>query len=157
MEMNTEAAADAGRNLHRVIVGDVQSLEIEEKYDAIIATELYEHLNYPDAFLTKIRRWLRPGGRIVLSTPNVGHYSDVRDLFAGRWDYLQIGILCYTHFRFFTAKTLIDWVENSGYSNYRIIPQKTELPLRYRLMSMLSDTDAESLSTKGFYVVIENT
>ena len=49
-----------------------------------------------------------PGGRLVLSVPNVGHWAVVEDLLAGRWDYLPIGLLCYTHYRFFTRRTLAD-------------------------------------------------
>ena len=68
-----------------------------------------------------MRRLLRPGGRIVLSIPNVGHYSVVEDLLAGRWDYLPIGLLCYTHFRFFTRATLASWLERLGFSRYQIV------------------------------------
>ena len=38
--------------------------------DALIASEVYEHLFHPDAFLEEARRIVRPGGRLVLTTPN---------------------------------------------------------------------------------------
>ena len=50
----------------------------------------------------------------IFSIPNVGHYSIVEDLIAGRWDYLPIGLLCYTHFRFFTRHTLADWATETA-------------------------------------------
>ena len=43
---------------------------------------------------------LPPGGVVVLSVPNVGHWSVVADLLAGRWDYLPAGLVCVTHLRF---------------------------------------------------------
>ncbi len=160
VEMNPEVAKQAARHLDRVIVGDVEALEIEGRFDAVVATELFEHLCYPEAFLEKMRRLLRPGGRIVLSVPNVGHYSVVEDLLAGRWDYLPIGLLCYTHFRFFTRATLVSWLERLGFSQYEIVAQTTELPERFAGPSGLSglsdhfEIDRESLRTKGFYVVV---
>lgn len=41
-----------------------------ESADLITAFELVEHLEAPERFLARCRAWLRPGGRLVLSTPN---------------------------------------------------------------------------------------
>lgn len=156
VELNPLAAEDAKENISNVILGNIQELKIEDKYDAVVATELFEHLNYPEHFLINMKSLLNPGGSIILSTPNVGHYSIVEDLMAGRWDYVPIGLLCYTHFRFFTYQTLKDYIERVGFRSYQIIPQKTELPKRFRFLKYINsnDVDLESLSTKGFYVVI---
>ncbi len=154
VELNPEVAKDAERRLDRVIVGDVEKLQIEGRFDAVVATELFEHLTYPDAFLTRLRRLVRPGGRIVLSVPNVGHYSVVEDLLAGRWDYLPIGLLCYTHFRFFTRATLASWLERLGFERFEIVAQTTELPERFADVGDRFEVDLESLRTQGFYVVV---
>ncbi len=154
MELNPEVAKEAARHLDRVIVGDVEELEIDERFDAVLATELFEHLSYPEEFLAKMKTLLRPGGRIVLSVPNVGHYSLVEDLLAGRWDYLPIGLLCYTHFRFFTRATLEAWIERVEFSSHEIVAQRTELPERFAAVPRPFEVDLESLATKGFYVVL---
>ena len=39
-------------------------------FDAVVAGELLEHLQFPDALVSEIRRVLRPGGVIVGSVPN---------------------------------------------------------------------------------------
>ncbi len=39
-------------------------------FDAIIATEIIEHVAHPDQFLRDIAQLLKPGGYIMLSTPN---------------------------------------------------------------------------------------
>ena len=153
VELNPEVAKDAARRLDRVIVGDIEELEIDGPFDAVVATELFEHLNYPETFLENMRRLIRPGGRIVLSVPNVGHYSILEDLMAGRWDYLPIGLLCYTHFRFFTRATLASWLERLGFSHYEIVAQTTELPERFAGLADRFEIDLESLRTHGFYVV----
>jgi 2-polyprenyl-3-methyl-5-hydroxy-6-metoxy-1,4-benzoquinol methylase len=41
-----------------------------QSLDLITAFELIEHLDRPEDFLRQCATWLRPGGRLVLSTPN---------------------------------------------------------------------------------------
>jgi SAM-dependent methyltransferase len=42
----------------------------DESFDAVVAGELFEHLQFPDALVAEIRRVLRPGGVLVGSVPN---------------------------------------------------------------------------------------
>ncbi|HKI02422.1 MAG TPA: class I SAM-dependent methyltransferase [Thermoanaerobaculia bacterium] len=154
VELNPVVAREAARHLHAVIQGDVQTVAIEGGYDVVLALEVVEHLVEAEGFLARIKQLLAPGGRAILSIPNVGHYSIVEDLIAGRWDYLPIGLLCYTHYRFFTRRTLGDWLRRSGIEKFELVAQKTELPDRLLELSGPFETDPESLATKGFYVLI---
>ena len=154
IELNPEAAAAAEARLDRVIQGDIQTLEPGETFDAIVAFELFEHLTDGQSFLERAACWLRPGGRMVFSVPNVGHYSVVEDLIAGRWDYVAMGLLCATHFRFFTRRTLEDWLHAAGFDRYRIDAQTTPLPARIDALPESLAPDRESLATAGFYVSI---
>lgn len=154
IELNPEAAAAAESRLDRVIHGDVQTVEPGEKFDAIVAFELFEHLTDGQAFLERAAGWLRPGGRMVFSVPNVGHYSVVEDLIAGRWDYIPMGLLCATHVRFFTRRTLEAWLRAAGFDRYRIDAQTTPLPARIDALPDSMAPDRESLATAGFYVSI---
>lgn len=165
VELNPEVARAAARVLHRVHAGDFLEVSAEllraidagaPRFDALVALELFEHLTDQEGFLDRARRLVRPGGRIVLSVPNVGHYAVVEDLLAGRWDYLPIGLLCYTHYRFFTRRTLEDWLRRCGFGTFRLVAQETELPERFRGRVGGMETDQESLRTKGFFVVAEN-
>ncbi len=153
VELNPEVARDAARRLHAVRAGNVETLALSGEFDAILALELFEHLTENERFLARARELLRPGGRLVLSVPNVGHWAVVDDLLAGRWDYLPIGLLCYTHYRFFTRRTLADWLARAGFSAVEIVPQTTELPARFLDLPAAFRVDRESLATKGFYVV----
>lgn len=49
------------------------SAVIEDGWEAIVALELIEHLENPRHFLRECARLLRPGGVIVLSTPNLAN------------------------------------------------------------------------------------
>lgn len=42
----------------------------DASFDAVVAGELFEHLQFPDALVGEIRRVLRPGGTLAGSVPN---------------------------------------------------------------------------------------
>jgi len=155
VELNPIAAREAARHLHRVVQGDIAELELEGRFDLVLALELVEHLVDSEPFLARLPRLIAPGGRAVLSIPNVGHHAVAEDLLAGRWDYLPIGLLCYTHVRFFTRRTLEDWLRRAGLERFALHPQRTELPAHFAQLPAPFEVDRESLATKGFYVVVE--
>jgi hypothetical protein len=53
-------------------------------YDAVLATEILEHLWNPAFFLGELLRVLRPGGSLVLSTPNLVDVRNRLRMLAGR-------------------------------------------------------------------------
>lgn len=54
-----------------LVTGDCNTLPFSSKvFDAVIMTDVIEHLDNPMPALLEIRRVLRPAGRLVLSTPN---------------------------------------------------------------------------------------
>jgi 2-polyprenyl-3-methyl-5-hydroxy-6-metoxy-1,4-benzoquinol methylase len=53
--------------------GDVFALHFENRFDVVVMTEVIEHVAHPDAFLRQISHFVRPGGHIVMTTPN-GEY-----------------------------------------------------------------------------------
>jgi len=60
--------------------------ESDEKIQAILALEIIEHLENPQAFLREIARVLAPGGHCLLSTPNIASLpSRLRYLFRGEF------------------------------------------------------------------------
>lgn len=158
VELNPEVAAEASRRLWKVIGGDVEQVPIEGTYDAIVALELFEHLRDPFGFLERARGWLRPGGVLILSTPNVGHWSVVWDLLHGRWDYLPIGLLCFTHLRFFTRESLERLLRLAGWDDVAVYPQRSGVPRQVsRGLRKVRGVDWESLGTAGFWVVARKT
>ena len=156
VELNPVVARSAAERLHRVVVGDAVVVDVGGPFDAVVACELFEHLAEGEVFLDRLRSWLRPGGRAVLSVPNVGHHAVVEDLLAGRWDYLPVGLLCFTHYRFFTRQSLEETIRAAGFTDIEILPQRTEPPSWIDDLPGELEVDAESLSTQGFYVVIRN-
>ncbi len=55
---------------YRVRCEDVETMDLGQKFDAIVAGELIEHLENPGKWLRNMRRHMNSGGKIIISTPN---------------------------------------------------------------------------------------
>ena len=55
------------------LVGNCFDLNLQENFDAVLITEIIEHVAHPDEFLYKISTLIKPGGYIIMTTPN-GEY-----------------------------------------------------------------------------------
>jgi 2-polyprenyl-3-methyl-5-hydroxy-6-metoxy-1,4-benzoquinol methylase len=118
IEVDEQAAEEARDVCEQVFVGDVETMELpfeDASFDVVLCGDVIEHLRQPDAFLTRIRPLIRPGGRLVLTTPNVANWSIRLALLFGRWRYTRRGILDRTHTHLFTRRTLIETLHETGY------------------------------------------
>lgn len=105
IELLPEIAAKAVEVLDHVLTGDVlQALPFlpDAHFDAIIMADVLEHIADTDTLLQLAYRKLTPDGKLVLSLPNVRHWSVLKGLLQGNWEYQEEGILDRTHLRFFT-------------------------------------------------------
>lgn len=60
--------------IHRLDLDDPQwSEETRGPFDLVVCVETLEHVENPRQVLRSIRALLRPGGRVLVSTPNVTH------------------------------------------------------------------------------------
>lgn len=57
----------------RYVPGNILVMDAAQTYDLVLATEVIEHVAHPDVFLGKLATLVRPGGCMVLTTPN-GEY-----------------------------------------------------------------------------------
>jgi 2-polyprenyl-3-methyl-5-hydroxy-6-metoxy-1,4-benzoquinol methylase len=126
------AAAEMARALcEDVLVADVETMELpfeDGSFDVVLCGDLVEHLREPEAFLARVRRVLAPGGRVVLSTPNVANWAMRLSLLVGRWQYKDRGILDRTHTHLFTRHTLVETLELAG---YRVVELDFTVPVPY--------------------------
>ena len=84
-------------------------------FDLILALDVLEHLTNGEAVLRRLREMLAEGGRMIISLPNVAHWSvAVPLLLFGRFDYADAGIMDRTHLRFFTEKTAREMIASAG-------------------------------------------
>jgi SAM-dependent methyltransferase len=129
LELDPAAAEVAREVCEDVLVGDVEMMELPFEpgsFDVVLCGDLIEHLRDPEAFLARVRPFLRTDGRLVLTTPNVANWTMRLGLLAGRWRYTERGILDRTHTHLFTRSTLVETLERAG---YRVVELDFTVPL----------------------------
>nr|WP_188388551.1 class I SAM-dependent methyltransferase [Priestia taiwanensis] len=117
IEAFEDVASVAKLKLDDVIVGNIETMELPykaEQFDCIIFGDVLEHLFDPWAVVEKVRPYIKPGGMILTSIPNVAHISVVKSLLNGDWTYEEMGLMDKTHIRFFTYKEIIHLFEGAG-------------------------------------------
>jgi SAM-dependent methyltransferase len=92
---------------------DDEFLVAHGPFEVIIFADVLEHLPGPAQVLETAVRGLNPGGLVLISVPNVGHWSIRANLLFGRFDYQEYGLMDSTHLRWFTEKSLRAFVERS--------------------------------------------
>lgn len=109
IELDPDAAARARPQLDLVLEGDAGLLLPHlppQSLDLILCLDVLEHLVDPWQTLQQLQALLRPGGKLIVSLPNIRHYSVLLPLLvAGRWHYTDAGILDRTHLRFFSRES----------------------------------------------------
>lgn len=154
-ELSPVSCGIASDRVDKVWQGDFISLPLPSGYDCITFLDVLEHTLEPERWLERAGQLLAPEGVVVLSIPNVGHWSVVVDLMEGRWDYAPAGIHCITHLRFFTRTGLMSLLEETGFEMVSIKAHRIELPTWFDVSSMQGSLalDMESLATHAYHVV----
>lgn len=120
VELDPGAAEKARPHLDRLVVGDVEELDLVSQFgpgefDVLVFADVLEHVKDPVDVLRRSRALLADGGYAVLSIPNVAHASVRLALLQGRFDYQPLGLLDDTHLRFFTRSTFEAMVADAGF------------------------------------------
>ncbi|MHB1391307.1 MAG: class I SAM-dependent methyltransferase [Thermoleophilia bacterium] len=120
MELDAGMAESAAPYCEKLVVGDMQQEKLADHFDAavydfIVCADVLEHLFSPEAVLEQLPPLLKPGGRVLISIPNVGYAGLVLDLIEGGFQYRQEGILDRTHIRFFTRGSFEGFLFESGF------------------------------------------
>lgn len=140
VELNSGAAEIAAGHLTRVLVADIERADLTKvgsDFDALIMSEVLEHLVDPWATMRKLVQILKIGSIVICSSPNVANRHTIIDLLHGKFDYAQQGVMDRAHLRWFTPTSLAELVESAGCRVESIGPL---IPLRAkaRLMNALS-------------------
>jgi 2-polyprenyl-3-methyl-5-hydroxy-6-metoxy-1,4-benzoquinol methylase len=140
IELSDRAAIAARQKLTRVLHGDVETMAIDfppQHFDALILSEVLEHLIDPWAVLRKLNPIIKKGGMVLASSPNVSHHSMVRRLLRGDWKLADSGVMDRTHLRWFTPKTYCQLFEETGFVVRRVGPVRS-LGTKARLVDNLT-------------------
>lgn len=122
IDSNKEAAEIARTRLDKVIVSDIEKVQLDtfglekESFDLIICADILEHLYDPWKMLHDLRGYLTPDGRILASIPNVQYINHIINFLNGNWKYDDNGLLDVTHIRFFTLNEIAKMFIGTGYN-----------------------------------------
>lgn len=116
------AAERAATRLDRVVHARLDGLDFAAagfapgEFDTVVAVDILEHLVNPWDLLVRLKPFLRPGGQVLASIPNVRNLTVVsRLLLEGTFEYAERGLLDVTHLRFFTLEGMRRMFGECGY------------------------------------------
>lgn len=127
-------SARAGYDDWRV-VDALHAGDWSEAFDVVVCADVLEHFARPDALLRLIQGWLKPGGLLLASVPNVANVSVRLALLFGRFPYHERGILDRTHLTFFTRATARGLLENEGFRVRAVEPTAMPYELAFPALS----------------------
>jgi 2-polyprenyl-3-methyl-5-hydroxy-6-metoxy-1,4-benzoquinol methylase len=91
-------------------------LPYERVFDYVICADVIEHLRNRAQLLRGARRYLKPDGRLIISTPNIALWFYRLSLLVGRFEYGPRGVLDETHVHLYTASTFRREIERAGFT-----------------------------------------
>lgn len=128
VERDPGYARAAAVRLDRVIDADLAELATRPglrdelgRFDCLIAADVLEHLVDPWTALDAFAGLLEPGGRAIVSLPNVRSWETFWQLARhGRWPRRSAGLFDRTHLRWFTLADAHDLVTGAGLTVERV-------------------------------------
>lgn len=126
-------AAHARPHYRHVVVADLETCNLlttftSAQYDYIVCADVLEHLRAPERILAACRELLKPGGRLLVSVPNVGYAGLVAELLQGEFRYREEGLLDRTHLRFFTRRSLARFLGDQAWALDSLDTIRREMP-----------------------------
>ena len=158
-----EAVAEQARSVcDTVWTGDAALAPIESEIargslDLVLCLDVLEHMADPWTMVRRLSALIAPGGRLIVSVPNVRHWKFVWRLLArGDFHYRDAGLLDRTHLRFFVRKTAVELATCGGLVLVTATStQRWRLPDARWLLSRVSGGKLDEVVVKQWLVVAE--
>ena len=161
LERDPAAAARARMVADRVWEGDLERFDAAEipagSLDLVLLLDVLEHLVDPWSVVERVSPLLAPGGRLIVSVPNVRNWKFLwRLAVLGDFRYREAGLLDRTHLRFFTHGTAAELARAGGLALRHLGSATSYRPLELRRwLIALSGGRLERLIAKQILVVAE--
>jgi 2-polyprenyl-3-methyl-5-hydroxy-6-metoxy-1,4-benzoquinol methylase len=84
-------------------------------FDAVVSTEVVEHLFLPRMLPRFARKVLKPRGHLILSTPYHGYLKNLALSLAGHWDAHHSPLWDGGHIKFWSRQTLTKMLQEEGF------------------------------------------
>lgn len=157
IDESAESATVARARLAHVIEANVLDADLAgEQYDVLIFADILEHLPWPGPVLERYLRCLAPGGRVIVSVPNVALWSVRLSHLFGRWEYQDTGVLDRTHLRFYTRRTARRLISDAGLNIVRTTYNPGLLRPLVPIAKSMAKNDKDALLRSPAYRVYLN-
>lgn len=90
-------------------------LSHEAPFEAVVSTEVIEHLYAPRLLPIYAARVLGPRGHLILTTPYHGYWKNLAVSLFDRWDHHHTALWEGGHVKFFSRATLTRLLEENGF------------------------------------------
>lgn len=88
--------------------------------ECVVALDVIEHLQRPEATLREMKKAMAPGGQLIASTGNIAYFPLRIMLLFGQFNYGKKGVLDLTHQRLFTIRSFCRTLEGEGFKVERV-------------------------------------
>jgi 2-polyprenyl-3-methyl-5-hydroxy-6-metoxy-1,4-benzoquinol methylase len=122
-EFSPAAAQIARATGAEVLVGGVDQVPPEAKFDCVVAIQVIEHVYEPLSFVKRLASHALPGGHIVLATPDVG--GVLRKFTRRHWPSFKAP----EHVAYFDIRTLCSLMHRAGLRDITRLPYPHAFPL----------------------------
>lgn len=87
----------------------------EKNFDAVISTEVIEHLFFPSALPRFADSVLMPSGHLIITTPYHGYLKNLLICLAGKWDSHHTPLWEGGHIKFWSFRSLSELLNMNGF------------------------------------------
>ena len=146
---------EALKRIDKFILGDIEKISLDKYknyFNLIVFADVLEHLYNPWGTVAKVKECLKDDGKILVSIPNVRHFSILLNLILGKWEYKEEGLLDLTHIRFFTKQSIKAMF---SMNNLRIIKMKSIMGTKTKILNLLSLYLFSGILTYRYFLLIE--
>jgi SAM-dependent methyltransferase len=93
------------------LVADAESLPLQDgQFDVVVSFETLEHVADYHRFLEEAKRVMRPGGLLILSTPNKGIYIGGNPFHTKEFTFAELGEILRNYFRHVEILAQDNWI-----------------------------------------------
>ena len=98
---------------------DIPDTDLLHSFDVVLAIEVIEHLLYPKELAKNAKKCLKPGGKLIISTPYHGYLKNLALAVCGQLDKHFTVLWDNGHIKFFSVETLTKLLTSQGYTNIK--------------------------------------
>lgn len=133
VDFDEDFACEAAKTADKVFKADLDTFDWShiqrQEFDLIVFADILEHTKNPEKVLSNALTCIPNGGQIIISLPNIQHWTAIANLLRGKWPQRERGLFDKTHLRFFTLDSIYKLADACGVTvdsilrRYRLLDQ----------------------------------